>query len=128
MFRPLRRIKQQLSNEECITILENEVRGVLSVLGDNGYPYGLPINYYFSKDDINHYICDKNNIIEDNFILIDSEWIKLFKEKQVYKKEETDLYIKYIKVVKVTVCRICLGSRSRRVKRGKRSIRRSKNR
>lgn len=51
MFRPLRRIKQQLSNEECITILENEVRGVLSVLGDNGYPYGLPINYYFSKDE-----------------------------------------------------------------------------
>lgn len=51
MFRPLRRIKQQLSNEECITILENEVRGVLSVLGDNGYPYGFPINYYFSKDE-----------------------------------------------------------------------------
>ena len=51
MFRPLRRIKQQLSNEECITILENEVRGVLSVLGDNGYPYGSPINYYFSKDE-----------------------------------------------------------------------------
>ena len=51
MFRPLRRIKQQLSNEECITILENEVRGVLSVLGDNDYPYGLPINYYFSKDE-----------------------------------------------------------------------------
>ena len=27
MFRPLRRIKQQLTNEECISVLKNEVRG-----------------------------------------------------------------------------------------------------
>lgn len=49
MFRPIRRIKQQLSQEECISILKNEVRGVLSVLGDNGYPYGIPINFYYSE-------------------------------------------------------------------------------
>ena len=46
MFRPLRRIKQQLSQETCISVLKNEVRGVLSVLGDNNYPYGVPINFY----------------------------------------------------------------------------------
>lgn len=51
MFRPLRRIKQQLTQEECIAVLKNEVRGVLSVLGDNGYPYGLPINYWYSEDE-----------------------------------------------------------------------------
>ena len=51
MFRPLRRIKQQLTKEECISVLKNEVRGVLSVLGDNGYPYGLPINYWYSEDE-----------------------------------------------------------------------------
>ncbi len=51
MFRPLRRIKQQLSQEECISILKNEVRGVLSVLGDDDYPYGLPINYWYSSVD-----------------------------------------------------------------------------
>jgi len=51
MFRPLRRIKQQLAQEECISILKQEVRGVLSVLGDNDYPYGLPINYWYSEDD-----------------------------------------------------------------------------
>ena len=49
MFRPMRRIKQQLSQEECTSILKNEVRGVLSVLGDNGYPYGMPINFYYSE-------------------------------------------------------------------------------
>lgn len=49
MFRPMRRIKQQLSQDECISILKNEVRGVLSVIGDNGYPYGIPINFYYSE-------------------------------------------------------------------------------
>lgn len=43
MFRPLRRIKQQLSLEECISVLKSEVRGVLSVLDDEDYPYGVPI-------------------------------------------------------------------------------------
>ena len=51
MFRPLRRIKQQLSQETCISVLRNEVRGVLSVLGDNNYPYGVPINFYYSQDE-----------------------------------------------------------------------------
>ena len=51
MFRAMRRNKQQLSDEECTLILENEVRGVLSVLGDNDYPYGIPINFYYSKDE-----------------------------------------------------------------------------
>ena len=49
MFRALRRIKQQLSQEECISVLKSEVRGVLSVLGDNYYPYGIPINFYYSQ-------------------------------------------------------------------------------
>ncbi len=50
MFRPLRRIKQQLSLEECISVLKNEVRGVLAVLGDEDYPYGVPINFYYSQE------------------------------------------------------------------------------
>lgn len=51
MFRQLRRIKQQLPNEEVISLLKSEVRGVLSVLGDDDYPYGLPINYYYDEDE-----------------------------------------------------------------------------
>ena len=51
MFRKLRRINQELSKEECISLLKNEVRGVLSVLGEDEYPYGLPINYWYSEDE-----------------------------------------------------------------------------
>lgn len=45
------RIKQQLPKEECIQILKAELRGVLSVLGDNDYPYGVPINHYYCEED-----------------------------------------------------------------------------
>ena len=51
MFRKMRRFKQQISDEECIELLKNEKRGVLSVIGDNGYPYGIPLNHYYNEND-----------------------------------------------------------------------------
>lgn len=51
MFRRMARIKQQISEEECISILKRQKRGVLSVLGDNGYPYGVPINHWYNEED-----------------------------------------------------------------------------
>ena len=51
MFREMLRKKQQLSQEECISILKTELRGVLSVLGDDDYPYGMPLNHYYSEAD-----------------------------------------------------------------------------
>ena len=49
MFREMRRFKQQITNEECIEILKEEPRGVLSVLGDDGYPYGVPMDHWYSE-------------------------------------------------------------------------------
>ena len=49
MFRDLTRKKQKLSSVECKEILKQEVRGVLAVNGDDGYPYALPINFYFDE-------------------------------------------------------------------------------
>ena len=51
MFRELTRIAQKLPQEECMEILKKEVRGVLSVQGDDGYPYGLPINHFYNEED-----------------------------------------------------------------------------
>ena len=50
MFRELVRKKQQLSHEECIEMLKHEMRGVLSVQGDGGYPYGLPIDHWYNEE------------------------------------------------------------------------------
>ncbi len=51
MFRKMRRFKQQLSNEECIEILKEEPRGVLSLLGDDDYPYGFPMDFYYDEEE-----------------------------------------------------------------------------
>lgn len=51
MFREMLRKKQALTEPECKEILINEKRGVLSVIGDEGYPYGFPINHYYNKKD-----------------------------------------------------------------------------
>lgn len=51
MFREMNRKKQQLTDQDCVDILKSELRGVLSVNGDDGYPYGLPINHYYCEAD-----------------------------------------------------------------------------
>lgn len=51
MFRPMMRKKQELSKEECVSILKAQLRGVLSVLGDDEYPYGMPINHFYCEED-----------------------------------------------------------------------------
>lgn len=50
MFREMRRKKQELSAEECKEILKQEPRGVLSVLGEDDYPYGMPMNYWYDEE------------------------------------------------------------------------------
>ncbi len=49
MFRQMRRFKQQVSEETCRKVLREQPRGVLSVLGDDGYPYGMPLDHWFSE-------------------------------------------------------------------------------
>ena len=51
MFRPLRRRERELPLEECREILTRETRGVLSVNGDGGYPYGMPMNHYYDGEE-----------------------------------------------------------------------------
>lgn len=50
MFRRMRRFKQQVSDEICRKILREEWRGVLAVHGEDGYPYALPIDFYYNEE------------------------------------------------------------------------------
>ena len=51
MFRKMRRFKQQISKEECAQILREQPRGVLSMIGDDGYPYGIPLDHWYCEED-----------------------------------------------------------------------------
>ena len=49
-FPKMRRFKQALSEQECFDILTKEKRATLAVSSPD-YPYALPINFYFDKED-----------------------------------------------------------------------------
>ena len=51
MFREMVRKNKQLPQEECIRILTDAPRGVLSVIGDGGYPYGVPMDHWYDPED-----------------------------------------------------------------------------
>ena len=48
-FRNMRRKRQQLSESESIGILQKATSGTLALLGDNGYPYAVPISYVYHE-------------------------------------------------------------------------------
>ena len=52
MFREMRRIKQLLSMEDTIAVLGRCTNGVMACLGDEDYPYAVPVNYVYYKDKI----------------------------------------------------------------------------
>lgn len=50
MFRPLRRSKKEINENDITHLLSTSRRGILAVNGDGGYPYAIPINYYYDKE------------------------------------------------------------------------------
>lgn len=60
MFRKMRRSPQAISHEEMVDLLRSETRGVMSVQGDDGYPYGFPINHYYDEEANKIYIHGAN--------------------------------------------------------------------
>ena len=49
VFREMRRKRQQLAEEESIAILQKATAGTLALLGDNDYPYAVPIIYVYHE-------------------------------------------------------------------------------
>lgn len=80
MFRKMRRFKQELTQEECIQILKNNTAGVLALLGDEGYPYSVPMSYVFVDNKIyfhtaksGHKIDAIKNYNKASFCVIDQD-------------------------------------------------------
>ena len=50
MFRPLRKKSNAIDDAAARELLAHERRGVLAVVGDDGYPYAVPVNYFCDAD------------------------------------------------------------------------------
>ncbi len=90
-FRPMRRFRQALSDDDIEKILTKHTYGVLSVIGDSGYPYTVPLNYVY-EDGHFYFHCAKSghklDAIRNNgrcsFCVVDSS--------DIYPHEMTTLY------------------------------------
>ena len=76
MFREITRKNKQLSLEECIHLLTQIPRGVLSLIGDEGYPYGVPLNYWYNPQDGNLYFLSNAGIQMLTLNPTEAEWEK----------------------------------------------------
>ena len=82
-FREMRRKRQQLSEKESIGILQKATSGTLALLGDNGYPYAVPISYVYSDGKLyfhsaltGHKVDAIRNSDKASFCVIDQDEVK----------------------------------------------------
>lgn len=59
MFRKMRRFNQQLSEENCVSILKKVTSGVLAIQADDDYPYAVPLSFAYDDGKI-YFHCAKN--------------------------------------------------------------------
>lgn len=52
MHREMRRKDRELKKDEVIELLKANEYGILSTISENGYPYGVPVNFIFLNDSI----------------------------------------------------------------------------
>ena len=50
MFREMTRKNKQIAKEACEELLIHQTRGILSVNGEDGYPYGMPMNHVYDTE------------------------------------------------------------------------------
>ena len=80
IFREMRRRKQELSRQEVADILHKGTSGVLALLGDNDYPYAVPISYvyddgkiYFHSAKSGHKIDAIQRTAKASFCVVDKD-------------------------------------------------------
>lgn len=64
MFREMRRSKQLLTMDDTIAVMQRCTNGVMACIGDDDYPYGVPLNYVYFNDKIYFHSAKTGHKIE----------------------------------------------------------------
>lgn len=99
-FRKMRRYKQQISDEECIEVLKKAPRGVISFIGENGYPYAIPINQFYDETDNKLYFHGAMQGLKLDLLKINNKVCFTVMDEGFIKEGERALNIKSV---------VCLG-------------------
>lgn len=99
-FRKMRRYNQQISDEECIEVLKKAPRGVISFIGENGYPYAIPINQFYDETDNKLYFHGAMQGLKLDLLKINNKVCFTVMDEGFIKEGEWALNIKSV---------VCLG-------------------
>ena len=90
-FRAMRRARQQLPETVCREILNKNTAGVLAVLGDDGYPYAVPLSYVYA-DGCLYFHCAKTGHKLDALRRCDKASFCVIDQDQVVPEEYTTYF------------------------------------
>ncbi len=110
MFRTMRRKNQQLSREEAIGILQSCPTGILGLIGDDDYPYTVPLNYVYGDDKL-FFHCAKEGHKIDGMRKNDKVTFCVVEQDEVVPKA---LATKYRSVIVFGTARVLTGDAERR--------------
>jgi len=65
MFKEIRRSERALSDTEMHEIILKAEYGVLSTIGEDGFPYGVPVNYVYHENNIYFHCATEGQKIEN---------------------------------------------------------------
>lgn len=91
MFREITRKNQVLEKDVVEKILETETWGVLSLIGDGDYPYGVPVNYAYCDEKIYFHGAMKGHKF-DAMAKHDKVSFTVVSEDSIVEKEYTTAY------------------------------------
>ena len=63
-FAPMRRKRQQLPDDEALSLLGEATSGVLCLLDEQGYPYGVPLSYVYADGKLYFHSATKGHKID----------------------------------------------------------------
>ena len=65
MFREIKLKDRVIGDDKTIEIIKKGSYGVLSTIGEDGYPYGLPLNYTYFENCIYFHCAQKGHKLEN---------------------------------------------------------------
>ena len=65
MFREMRRKDRELETSEALELLTEVEYGILSTIGEDGYPYGVPVSYVYFNNIIAFHCATKGHKLEN---------------------------------------------------------------
>lgn len=82
MFREMRRVKQLLSAEDTKVVMDRCTNGILACIGDEDYPYAVPVSYTYYNNKIYFHSAKEGHKIDSiiknpkvSFAVIDEDTI-----------------------------------------------------